>query len=337
MSAIYKIDNESEIPKYVQVEELILNDIASGIFKQGQRIPSINETSEELLLSRDTVEKAYTKLREKGIIVSVKGKGYYVAKTETKQKLKIAILFNKLSNYKRSLYNAFVQTMGSQAHIDVFIYHYDIAQFDSIINENLKHYDYFVILPHFRTDTASAVPIIQKIPENRVLIIDRYWKELEKYPVVYQEFDQDIQQALFEAKDLLGKYKRLNLVFPRKEYYTTSIMKGFTHFCQTLQVEFQIIDELDEDLIEAGSAYVLVSDNDLYKLIKYIKSRNWQAGKDIGIISYNENPVKEILLDGIATISTNHEEIGKKAAEMILNKDFKRLKSPFEFIHRSSL
>ncbi len=337
MSDINRIDNDSEIPKYVQVEELILNDIESGIFKQGQRIPSINETSEELLLSRDTVEKAYTNLRKKGIIVSVKGKGYYVATNDTGKKLKIAILFNKLSNYKRSLYNAFVQTMGSKATIDVFIYHYDITQFDNIINENLKHYDYFVILPHFRTDPSLAVPIIQKIPENRVLIIDRYWKELEKYPVVYQEFDKDIQQALLEAQDLLTKYKQVNLVFPQKEYYTTSIINGFTHFCQMLQIKFEIIDELKEELIHPGEAYILVSDNDLYKLVKTIKAKNWQAGKDIGIVSYNENPVKELLLDGIATISTNHEEIGQKAAEMILNKDFKRIKSPFEFIRRNSL
>ena len=54
-----KIDSESEIPKYKQVVDLFISDIEAGIFKQGQRIPSINEMSEELFLSRDTVEKAY--------------------------------------------------------------------------------------------------------------------------------------------------------------------------------------------------------------------------------------------------------------------------------------
>ena len=73
-----RINHNSEVPKYKQVVDLLLSDIEAGIFKVGQRIPSINETSEELLISRDTVEKAYVFLRKKGILASVRGKGYYV-------------------------------------------------------------------------------------------------------------------------------------------------------------------------------------------------------------------------------------------------------------------
>ncbi len=337
MTDLNRINSESEIPKYLQVEEMILTDIESGIFKQGQRIPSINETSEDLLLSRDTVEKAYVNLRKKGILVSVKGKGYYVNKTATGKRLKIAMIINKLSNYKRSLYNSFVQTMGSRASVDVFIYHYDITEFETIIDENIKHYDYFVILPHFRNDSAAVVPVIQRIPKDKVLIIDRYWHELEDYPVVYQEYDKDIQTALEEAIELLRKYKKLNLVFPQNEYYSTNIKKGFTHFCQFRQFDFEIIDNLTEENIQKDEVYILISDNDLYMFIKYMKARGWKAGQEIGLISYNENPVKEILCDGISTISTNHDEIGKKAAEMILSRNFTHVKSPFEFIKRNSL
>ena len=78
MSELLRINHLSEVPKYKQVVDLIISDIEAGIFKQGQRIPSINETSEELLISRDTVEKAYVHLRKKGILSSVRGKGYFV-------------------------------------------------------------------------------------------------------------------------------------------------------------------------------------------------------------------------------------------------------------------
>ena len=44
--------------KIEQVMDIIKSDIEHGIFKKGERIPSINETSEEFYLSRDTVEKA---------------------------------------------------------------------------------------------------------------------------------------------------------------------------------------------------------------------------------------------------------------------------------------
>ena len=99
-----RINHDSEIPKYKQVVELLLSDIEAGIFKIGQRIPSINETSEELLISRDTVEKAYVSLRKQGVLASVRGKGYYVNKIGIGKKLKVALILNKLSNYKRSIY-----------------------------------------------------------------------------------------------------------------------------------------------------------------------------------------------------------------------------------------
>ena len=78
MELLDRIDESSTIPKYLQVVNAIISDIEEGILKHGQRIPSINETSEMYYLSRDTVEKAYKELRERGIINSVRGKGNYI-------------------------------------------------------------------------------------------------------------------------------------------------------------------------------------------------------------------------------------------------------------------
>ena len=78
------IDEGSKIPKYQQVVDTIVSDIELGIVKVGDKIPSINETSEEYYLSRDTVEKAYKILRKRGIITAVRGKGFYVSSTGKK-------------------------------------------------------------------------------------------------------------------------------------------------------------------------------------------------------------------------------------------------------------
>jgi DNA-binding transcriptional regulator YhcF (GntR family) len=337
MSQYSRIDSASEVPKYKQVEDLIISDIEAGIFKHGQRIPSINETSEELLLSRDTVEKAYVHLKKKGVLSAVRGKGYYINRNLVNKKLKIALIFNKLSNYKRSLYSSFVNTVGQKASVDVFIYNYDLVEFENIINNNLSNYDYFVILPHFRNEPADISTVIKKIPKEKVLVIDKNLEELRDYPVVYQEYDKDIQHALGEALDLLKKYRRINLVFQKNEYYSYYIPRGFKIFNQIHGFDFQILSSLKEEDIKKQEAYILISDNDLYDFIKIIKKNGWVPGKDVGIISYNESPVKELLCEGISTISTNHDQIGQIAAEMILKKDFKRIKSPFEFIRRKSL
>lgn len=332
-----KIDSESEIPKYKQVVELFISDIEAGIFKQGQRIPSINETSEELFLSRDTVEKAYVYMKKKGILSAVRGKGYYINQANVSKKLKICLIFNKLSNYKRNIYYSFVRTMGVKASVDVFIYNYDLDEFQAIVTKNLNNYDYFVILPHVRNENANISEVIKKIPREKVLIVDRFLDELKDYPVVYQEYDQDIQSALSCGIDLLRKYSRLNLVFPQSEYYPPYIVRGFRIFCQINGFASSIIDRMEDVQIQLGEAYIIVSDDDLYAFIRRIKQKNWTLGKDCGVVAYNENPVKEILCEGITTISTNHEAIGQLAAQMILTKKFERIKSPFQFIRRNSL
>ena len=332
-----RINHDSEVPKYRQVVDMLLSDIDAGIFKVGQRIPSINETSEDLLISRDTVEKAYVFLRKKGILASVRGKGYYVNKVNVSKKFKVALIINKLSNYKRSIYYSLSETLGSKASVDVFIYHYSIEQFEEIINNQIIHYDYFVILPHFKEDDVSGVNIIKRIPKEKVLLVDRKLDLLKDYPLVYQEYEKDIQTALIKGKDLIRKYKKLNLVFPVNQHYSRYIVRGFQIFCQVNDFPFSIIDQFVEEDIKKGEAFVIITDDDLYRFIKICKLKEWKLGTDVGVVAYNENPVKELLENGITTISTNHDEIGRIAAEMILSNDFKIVKSPFEFIKRNSL
>ena len=337
MNSDLRINHDSRIPKYKQVVDLIISDIEAGIFKKGQRVPSINETSEELLLSRDTVEKAYVFLKKSGILSSVRGKGYYVNQVNIQKKIKVALILNKLSNYKRSIYYSFVETLGSKAGVDVFIYNYSLEQFEEIIDNQINSYDYFVILPHFKDEKADVGQVISKVPKEKVLLIDRNLDALRNYPVVYQEYEKDIQAALGEGIELIKKYKRINLVFPVNEYYSKDILRGFRIFCQLNELDFTVIDQLNEDDVKKGQAYVLISDDDLYRFIKIGKKKKWKMGKEVGVVAYNNNPVKEILEDGITTISTNHDEIGRTAARMILTKNFKRIKSPFEFIKRNSL
>jgi DNA-binding LacI/PurR family transcriptional regulator len=227
--------------------------------------------------------------------------------------------------------------MGAKASVDVFIYNYDLDEFEAIVNKNLNSYDYFVILPHLRNESANISEVIKKIPPEKVLIVDRFLEELKDYPVVYQEYDKDIQSALTFGLDLLRKYSQLNLIFPKSEYYPPYIVRGFRIFCQINGFPHTIIDRMEETEIKKNEAYIIVSDDDLYAFIKRIKQKNWIPGNDLGVVAYNENQVKEILCDGITTISTNHEAIGQLAAQMILTQNFERIKSPFQFIRRNSL
>ncbi len=133
---------DSRTPKYLQVVNLILEDIEKGKLKIGDRIPSINETSFDFLLSRDTVEKAYNELRDRGIISSVRGKGFYISSTNMGHKSKVLLLFNKLSSYKKIIYYSIIETLGSQASVDLQIHHYNRNLLEDLLETNLGNYNY---------------------------------------------------------------------------------------------------------------------------------------------------------------------------------------------------
>jgi DNA-binding LacI/PurR family transcriptional regulator len=82
-------------------------------------------------------------------------------------------------------------------------------------------------------------------------------------------------------------------------------------------------------------AYIIIEETDLVNLVKQIRDKNLVLGKDIGIISYNDTPLKDLL--GITVISTDFQVMGETAAYMILKKKKEIVKNVFSFINRNSI
>lgn len=323
----------------MQIVESITDAIRRGNYKMGDRIYSINELSNEYFLARDTVQKAYNILHERGVITSVKGKGYYVNNTNIDVAYKVLLLFSKISNYKKQIYNSFVQTLGKNAIVDIKIHHFNTALFSEHITNNINNYDYFVVMPHFYDDPAEAVKIIKKIPEDKLIILDKNIPISDIHSAaVYQDFQNDIVEALEQGLDLLSKYEKLFLVFPGIGKYSPEIVTGFKKFCMQNSFRNEVLDEVTElTEVDAKQAYIVIEEIDLCNVIKKARGKNLQIGKEVGIISYNDSPLKEILLDGITVITTDHNQMGETAARLILENSKEKIKNPFVLIRRGSL
>ena len=338
MELLDRIIESSTVPKYLQVVNAIISDIEDGILKPGERIPSINETSEMYYLSRDTIEKAYKELRERGIINSVRGKGNYICKTFSRDKMRVLLLFNKLSAYKKAVYYAILDTLGEEAIVDLQIHHYDGKVCENLIQESLGKYHYYVVMPHFTENTETVLQTLNKIPKNKLILLDKNLDQFTgDYSAIYQDFERDINSALHSGSDLIKKYRKLVLVYPKEVSYPIEIVKGFRRFCQESDKPFSIINCFDEEPIAVGTAFVVLEESDLIDLIKYCRDKNLILGQDIGIISYNETPLKEILVSGITVISTDHEKMGETAARMMRNRQQGKIRNPFTLIRRNSL
>ncbi|MBP3857662.1 MAG: GntR family transcriptional regulator [Ruminiclostridium sp.] len=73
------IKNKSELPIYEQIEQQIKAQILEGAVPEDEQLPSVRQLAKDLRISVITTTRAYNDLAEEGFIISVAGKGYFVA------------------------------------------------------------------------------------------------------------------------------------------------------------------------------------------------------------------------------------------------------------------
>jgi len=332
------IDYYSATPKYLQLANCIIKAIAEGVLKENDVLPSINELSFEFEISRDTAEKGYKHLKKTGVLGSVPGKGYFVKNASLDQKLKIFLLFNKLSPHKKIIYDAFVASIGDMAAIDFYIYNNDFLLFKKLISQQKGDYTHYVIIPHFLEGGENVHEIVNTLPKDKLVLMDKLLPGVNgNYAAVYEDFEKDIYNALVQANDKLSKYNTIKIIFPEYTYHPKEILEGFYKYCQQYAFNYKVIHNLEEESIQKGEVFINLMENDLVILIEKILATGLKVGKDVGVISYNETPLKKIILNGITTISTDFQMMGEKAAQMILEPSTEHVAMPFYLTVRASL
>jgi DNA-binding transcriptional regulator YhcF (GntR family) len=335
---IVEIDEYSITPKYVQLINSLLSGIQSGNIEKGDILPSINDFSAALEVSRNTIERAYKELKHMGVVESVAGKGYFMTGAAFKQPFKVMLLFNKLSSHKKIMYDAFAATLGSNAANDFYIYNNDFNYFKKLLLDKIDSYAKFVIIPHFIESAARAYEVINSIPREKLILMDKLEAGVTgSFGAVFEDFEKDIYQALEQLLDKLSRYHTLKIIFPEHSYYSKEILTGFKAFCRQYAFEYEIISSLSNEALSKQTVYINLMEDDLVELIEKIIAMDLKVGDDIGVISYNETPLKKIILNGITTISTDFKLMGEKAAQLVLNNGTDHIAIPFLVTVRDSL
>lgn len=92
------ISNSSQEPIYEQIVRQIKNMIMRGEIAEGEMLPSIRNLAKELQISVITVKRAYQELENDGYIVTVHGKGSFIAvkNKELLREMRLKIVEEKL-------------------------------------------------------------------------------------------------------------------------------------------------------------------------------------------------------------------------------------------------
>lgn len=333
MKKIIKIDPDSGKPKYRQIIDSIYNSITNNGLKKGDKIPSINQICSEFGLSRDTVMVAFNELKAKGVVVSQPGKGYYIASSEVNREEKIFVLFDEFNAFKEDLYNSLVGSLKGRGSVDVYFHYFNYKVFKHLILDSIGNYTSYIIMPATFDNTSH---LISKLPADSVYILDRLKPDLGKYPVVYQDFEQDLYDAMAEGVKMLRKYRRLIFVHTGGKEPVERV-QGFERFCKENNFDFSILKSLQGIRPQLYEAYFLTSDRDLVELVKIARRYKLKLGKKFGIVSFNDTMLKEVVSGGITTISTDFNTMGSTLGNMVLTHQVGKFRNPSKLIVRKSL
>lgn len=327
----FSIQPESEVPKYQQLVNTVNDSIANNVIDVGDVLPSVNTICKEHKLSRDTVFKAYSILKDQGVIDSIPTKGYYVASPTRK----VLLVLDTFKAYKEVLYHSFINNLPENIITDVQFHHYNIENFKTILNNSKGKYYKYVVMNFDHKDVVST---IAEIENEKLLLIDWDIHSNSNSNFVFQDFGKSFFEALKnDAKDLLKKYEKINFIYPSFTNHPKETIEYFRKFCKELNFKHSIITDSKKFEIQKKHAYISVSDRILGVFLEQCRDLNFEPGVDVGFLSYNETPMKKFIYKGISVVSTDFKALGTKAAEFITNDQPIQCYIPTKLIIRESL
>lgn len=326
----FTVNPQSNLLKFQQLIDSINESISKNLLKVGDTLPSVNQLCKESSLSRDTVFKAYAELKSRGIIESVPNRGYFIAKAVTK----VFLFLDTFKAYKEVLYGSFLDNLPDNIAVDLHFHHYNIDDFEKIIKESAGKYTKYIIM---NFDHERVPEIISQIPAGKLLVIDWNVNAKEGTSSIFQDFGQALFESLESGIELIRKYEKFIYLYPSFTYHPKVSIGYFEKFCSENQLNFNILYDFKKFDLQKGELYLMVSDRTLAKFLDQCHQKNLKLGQDVGVISYNETPMKKYVKEGITVISTDFELMGKKIAEFVVTGEKTNLVIPTKLTVRKSL
>lgn len=306
-------------PKYKLIAENIKRAVGQGKLVIGSQLPSINQVCELCKVSRDTAVKAYHLLEEEHLLRPVHGKGFFICSEQVEVREKIMLLFDSLAMFKETIFLEISRQLADKYAIDIFFHHMNVATAVMLLKQHGANYDWIGMIPPEQKCSAEIRTVLDRMEDDgkRIFLLD-FRMDGSNYPYAVQNFCRGIYSALEKDLSSVRKYKSLQLVCSESNYIIDDIKKGFTKFCRDYKLA-GVVGQCPEK-VSGDVLYIVINDSDLGKLVKSAAAEKFSLGRDVGIISYNDTPLKEIIgTGGISVVTTDFRQIGAAFVEFILS------------------
>lgn len=328
--------------KYIEIFEYYRDKILSGEMKYGERLPTEQEMGKMFSVSRHTVRQSILELEKQGYIYREKSKGAFVDKLDKDKKSKskmIIVITTYVSEYIFPFLIKGIEEVLSKNGYDILLL--------STNNEKEKEREQLKKLLEYDVVGAIIEPTASALGNTNI----DYYKEISKnnipYLMINAAYDKE-KQSYVSIDDEKGGYKickyliqlghkKIAGLFKEDDIQGIERKKGYLKALEenNIEVDSTIIGKFktfEEDFYVDGFTKSLLSKNDrptaifcyndrvAMKVIKVAKELGIRIPEDLSVVGYdNDETISNALDCGITTISHPKEELGKKAAEMLLS------------------
>ncbi|MBE6054192.1 MAG: GntR family transcriptional regulator [Clostridium sartagoforme] len=328
--------------KYIEIFEFYKERILSGEIKEDEKLPTEQEIREAFSVSRHTVRQAVAELEKEGYIYKEKNKGAYAKKLDklkkTHNKL-VIVITTYISEYIFPYLIKGIQETLNENGYDILLLNTNNEK--SKEKEQLEKLLEYDIAGAIIEPTASALGNTNKdcymaIDKNNIpyiMINAAYDKDKQSYVVMddekgtYMLCDYLINLG---HKKIAGIFKEDDIQgLERKKGYIRSLEENKIEIDSTIIGNFKTYEEdfyvyaFTKSLLSRSdrpTSIVCYNDKTAIKVIKVAKELGLRIPEDLSIVGYdNDETISNILDYGITTINHPKEEMGKKAANMLLS------------------
>lgn len=340
------INRDSNLPLYIQLADLLREQIKNGEIKEGDKLPSESEMIEKYHLGRLTVRDALSILVNEGLLEKHHGKGTFCKSSYIEQKHRIDIILN-LSDVSFTPYflhsicselenhNVNIVLSDTQNNVDVIC-----TTLEKVFSEGT---DGVIFQPD---STSSAAPknlkaVLSKFSNNRTpyIMIDTFYENVPEAFVIMDDF-----LAGKMAADYFLSLGHTSLCMIEENSHVDSALrfKGFSQACPTEPYRIDYSPNLYESIRtmlkkRPDITGIFCYDGIAQHCYEVFAKLGISIPDDMSVISIDDTLVASTLSPTLTSIVHPKEYIGQDAARAMVAIIDGETKWPYKKVFNPSL
>ena len=332
MNINFKIDRTSALPLYIQLAEAIKYEITNGTLSYGDKLPSENELTAQLGLSRMTVRSALTALVNDQYIEKAHGKGTFVCYKPQTLLGHIDVLLDITYSYFATHYIQSISDVLTQNNYRFIIHDTKDSQEETchLLEDILTHGSAGIILqPSHKAEPLSQdlKNLLYRINARGIpyIMLDRSYHEVPGFRMVFDDYSGG--RAAAEYLISLG-HKNFAMVCCSKFYENRFRLDGFNsvlyEYGLTPLVTLEDTSDLNKTLIPTIKEHNITAifnynDEIAAEVLRILHSSDLNVPENISVVGFDDTVIAESTNPQLTSVVHPKNILGKFAAEKLLS------------------